>query len=85
MMIDADLAKFVDYDGNAPAVFGGQDPVKKGRFAGSEKARENRNGHSLFVHLLHALEFPLGLFSKGSNEPAASQLCMGSGLCFPGG
>jgi hypothetical protein len=73
MVIDADLAKLVDYHGNAPAVLGSQDSIEKGGFSGSEKACKNRNGHSLFVHGLRALEFPLRLFSKSNNEPTSSQ------------
>ena len=44
MMIDADLAKFVDDDGDAAAMIRRQDAVEQRGFARAQKAGQDDNG-----------------------------------------
>ena len=50
MMIDADLAEFIDDDCNAQTVGRGQDAVEERGFARTEKAGQNRYGLSALGH-----------------------------------
>ncbi len=74
-MVDADRAEFIDDDGDASAVFGGEDAVEQRSLPRAEKVGENRDGDSVVAVFGHALEILRRLFSKGNNEPAASQRC----------
>lgn len=55
MMVDTYFAEFVDDDGHAPAVIGGQDAIEQGRFAGAEKSSEDCDRYPVIVVVCHAI------------------------------
>jgi hypothetical protein len=50
MVIDADLAEFVDDDRHAAAMLGRKDAVEQRRLPGSQKAGQDGHRHSAVTH-----------------------------------
>jgi hypothetical protein len=68
MMVDANLAEFVDDNGNAPAVLSGQYTIQECCFARAEKSGQNGYWNSFIICFGHRLEILSQLFCKGNTH-----------------
>jgi hypothetical protein len=68
MMIDANLAEFVDDDRNTTAVLSGQNTIQEGCFACAEKPGQDGYWNSFIICFGHRLEILLQLFCKGNTD-----------------
>ena len=68
MMVDADLAEFVDDDRHSTAVLSGQNSVQQRCFAGAEKSGQDGYWNSFIICFGHRLEILLQLFCKGNTH-----------------
>jgi hypothetical protein len=67
MVIDADFAEFVDNDGDAPAMVGGQDAVEQRSFAGTQKACQDSDWNAVIVDICHCEKFLAFESTKNNN------------------